>query len=108
MRGRRRGLRLRGRGGGAAPAGAPAPKCLALDELSNILKTSRKWDELLDAWAGWHAIAPPLRPMFERYVALGNKGAAEIGFPDVGALWRAGYDMPPRRSRPTPSGSGAS
>nr|WP_276077645.1 M2 family metallopeptidase [Sorangium sp. Soce836] len=80
---------------GAAPAGAPAPKCLALDELSNILKTSRKWDELLDAWAGWHAIAPPLRPMFERYVALGNKGAAEIGFPDVGALWRAGYDMPP-------------
>ncbi|XXU23505.1 M2 family metallopeptidase [Sorangium sp. So ce887] len=81
---------------GAAPAaGAAAPKCLALDELSNLLKTSRKWDELLDAWAGWHAIAPPLRPKFERYVALGNKGAAEIGFPDVGALWRAGYDMPP-------------
>ncbi|XXR44196.1 M2 family metallopeptidase [Sorangium sp. So ce381] len=81
---------------GAAPAGAGAePKCLALDELSSILKTSRDWDELLDAWAGWHAIAPPLRPKFERYVALGNKGAAELGLPDVGALWRAGYDMPP-------------
>ncbi|XXU42612.1 M2 family metallopeptidase [Sorangium sp. So ce1014] len=84
-----------GKPGRAAPAGAAAPKCLALDELSNVLKTSRKWDELLDAWAGWHAIAPPLRPKFERYVALGNKGAAEVGFSDVGALWRAGYDMPP-------------
>ncbi|XXT55865.1 M2 family metallopeptidase [Sorangium sp. So ce590] len=85
-----------GKPGRAAPAaGAAAPKCLALDALSSILKTSRKWDELLDAWAGWHAIAPPLRPKFERYVALGNKGAAEVGFPDVGALWRAGYDMPP-------------
>ncbi|AUX44817.1 peptidyl-dipeptidase A [Sorangium cellulosum] len=78
---------------GAQAAGAP--RCLAIDELSDILKTSRKWDELLEAWTGWHAIAPPMRPKFERYVALGNKGAAEIGFADVGALWRAGYDMPP-------------
>ncbi|WP_437972490.1 M2 family metallopeptidase [Sorangium sp. So ce260] len=82
--------------GGAAAAGAPpAQKCLALDDLSEILKTSRKWDELLEAWTGWHAIAPPLRPKFERYVALGNKGAAEVGFTDLGALWRSGYDMPP-------------
>ncbi|WP_437595022.1 M2 family metallopeptidase [Sorangium sp. So ce1000] len=81
---------------GAAPAGAAAAqKCLSLDEVSTLLKTSRDWDELLDAWAGWHAIAPPLRPKFERYVALGNKGAVELGFPDVGALWRAGYDMSP-------------
>lgn len=70
-------------------------KCLSLGELSNILSTSRKWDELTEAWTGWHAIAPPLRKKFERYVELGNKGAKEIGFPDVGALWRAGYDMSP-------------
>ncbi|XXZ17925.1 M2 family metallopeptidase [Sorangium sp. So ce307] len=82
-------------GRGAAAAGAAAPKCLALNDLSEVLRTSRRWDELLEAWVGWHAIAPPLRPKFERYVALGNKGAAEIGFPDVGALWRAGYDMSP-------------
>ncbi|XXY90810.1 M2 family metallopeptidase [Sorangium sp. So ce296] len=82
--------------GAAAAAGAPpAQKCLALDDLSEIMKTSRKWDELLDAWTGWHAIAPPLRPKFERFVTLGNKGAAEVGFADLGALWRAGYDMPP-------------
>ncbi|MGK4003545.1 M2 family metallopeptidase [Sorangium sp. So ce1036] len=81
--------------GQKAQAGAAAPECLTLNDLSRILRTSRKWDELLEAWTGWHAIAPPIRPKFERYVALGNKGAAEIGFPDLGALWRAGYDMPP-------------
>ena len=37
----------------------------------------------------------PMRPLYERMVELGNKGAKEIGFADLGELWRAGYDMPP-------------
>jgi peptidyl-dipeptidase A len=72
-----------------------AGKCQNLDDLSKILRTSRKYDELLEAWTGWHSIAPPLRDKFVRYAELGNKGAREIGFPDMGALWRAGYDMSP-------------
>jgi len=28
---------------------------------------------------------------------LSNQGARELGFRDVGALWRAGYDMPPEQ-----------
>ncbi|MBK9264962.1 MAG: M2 family metallopeptidase [Polyangiaceae bacterium] len=70
-------------------------KCLNLDELSNIIGTSRKYDELLDAWTGWHSISPPMRERYQRYVELGNEGAKEMGFPDMGALWRAGYDMTP-------------
>jgi peptidyl-dipeptidase A len=70
-------------------------KCLSVEDLSNTMESSRKWDELLEAWTGWHSIAPPLRKKFERYVELGNKGAKEIGFADLGALWRAGYDMTP-------------
>jgi peptidyl-dipeptidase A len=70
-------------------------KCLKLDDLSNILGKSRKYDELLDAWVGWHKIAPPMRKRFERYVELGNKGAREIGFADLGALWKSGYDLAP-------------
>jgi peptidyl-dipeptidase A len=70
-------------------------KCLHLDELSKTLAKSRKYDELLEAWTGWHAIATPMRPKFAQYVALGNEGAKEIGFGDVGELWRAGYDMSP-------------
>jgi peptidyl-dipeptidase A len=69
-------------------------KCQNLDELSKILRTSRKYDELLEAWTGWHSIAPPMREKFARYAELGNKGAREIGFADMGALWRSPYDMP--------------
>jgi peptidyl-dipeptidase A len=68
-------------------------KCQNLDDLSKILRTSRKYDELLEAWTGWHSIAPPLREKFSRYAEIGNKGAREIGFADMGALWRSGYDM---------------
>jgi peptidyl-dipeptidase A len=70
-------------------------KCLDLDELSDILSTSRNVAELTDAWTGWHAIAPPMRPQYRRFVELSNQGAKELGFADTGALWRARYDMPP-------------
>jgi peptidyl-dipeptidase A len=70
-------------------------KCLAIGELSNILADSRKYDELVDAWKGWHDAARPLRPKYARFVELANKGAKEIGFTDVGEMWRSGYDMSP-------------
>jgi peptidyl-dipeptidase A len=69
--------------------------CLHLDDLSRVLATSRKFDELVEAWRGWHSIAAPLGDKYTRYVDLANTGAREVGFDDVGALWRAGYDMPP-------------
>ncbi|WP_050436221.1 M2 family metallopeptidase [Chondromyces crocatus] len=75
--------------------GTEKKKCLTLPDLSDILRESRDWNEQLEAWTGWHAIAPPLKKKYERYVELGNEGAREIGFSDLGALWRAGYDMTP-------------
>ena len=69
--------------------------CLALDQLSHILANDRDAAKLLDAWKGWHAIAPPMRKDFARYVALANQGAKELGFADNGAMWRSQYDMPP-------------
>ena len=36
-----------------------------------------------------------MKDKYARYVELANEGAKEIGFADVGALWRAGYDMTP-------------
>jgi peptidyl-dipeptidase A len=71
------------------------PPCLHLDDLSRVLAKSRNFAELVDAWRGWHAPAAPLKDRFARYVTLANEGAKAIGFADVGALWRAGYDMPP-------------
>jgi peptidyl-dipeptidase A len=75
------------------PAGAAEP--VGLEELAKIMAKSRDPKELADVWRGWHAIAPPIKKDFVRYVALANKGARELGFADSGAMWRSKYDMPP-------------
>ena len=62
--------------------------------MERILAESRDPQELLSAWQGWHSIAPPMRERYARLVELGNRGARELGFADVGAMWRSGYDMP--------------
>ena len=76
------------------PDGAQG-KCLSLNDLENIMATSRDPIELQRAWVGWHAIAPPMRERYSRMVELANEGAREVGFADVGAMWRSNYDMPP-------------
>ena len=79
---------------GSAAAGASGNDCLDLDQLSEVLRTSTDPAKLLDAWRGWHSISRPMRPLFQKYVELGNKGASELGFADTGAMWRSKYDMP--------------
>src|SRR6202522_3968602 len=73
----------------------PQGKCLSLNDLERIMATSRDPKELERAWAGWHAIAPPMRKRYARMDVLANKGARETGFADVGAMWRSNYDMAP-------------
>jgi peptidyl-dipeptidase A len=72
-----------------------AERCDDLNTLSRTMRESRDAKVLLAAWTGWHSISPPLKKDFGRYVELSNIGARELGFADVGALWRAKYDMPP-------------
>ncbi len=69
--------------------------CLDINALGKIMAESRSYDEQLDAWKGWHQISVPMRPKYARFVELGNRGAKELGFNDMGALWRSGYDLPP-------------
>jgi peptidyl-dipeptidase A len=73
----------------------PSGKSFSLNDLENVFASSRDPRELLRAWQGWHSVAPPMRPRYERMVALANQGAREIGFSDVGAMWRSNYDMSP-------------
>ena len=75
------------------PDGAQG-KCLTLNDMENIMAASRDPEELKRVWVGWHSIAPPMREKYGRMVVLANKGARELGFSDVGAMWRSGYDMP--------------
>jgi len=70
-------------------------KCLSLNDLEKILAESRDPKALLTAWTGWHSISPPMRPRYAEMIQLGNRGAREMGFADLGALWRSNYDMPP-------------
>ena len=70
-------------------------KCMELTDIEKIMATSRDPQELLKAWKGWHAIAPPMRKRYTRLVDLADQGAREMGFADTGAMWRSNYDMPP-------------
>ncbi|HWK48524.1 MAG TPA: M2 family metallopeptidase [Steroidobacter sp.] len=69
--------------------------CKDQTELTSILANSRNYDELTEAWTGWHSTARPLRKDYVRFVELANEGARELGFADLGAMWRSNYDMPP-------------
>jgi peptidyl-dipeptidase A len=77
------------------PPGAPADGCKTLPDLEDTLRDSHDPKVLLDAWAGWHSVAPPMRADYARLVEIANQGARELGYKDTGAMWRAKYDMDP-------------
>ncbi|MEE8306273.1 MAG: M2 family metallopeptidase, partial [Gammaproteobacteria bacterium] len=70
-----------------------ADECAGLDVLEPIMAASRDYDELLEAWLGWRTISPPMRDDYQQFVALAKEGARELGFSDLGEMWRSGYDM---------------
>ena len=69
--------------------------CMALGELERIMASSRDYDENLEAWAGWRTVSKPMREKYRRFAELANEGARELGYGDLGEMWRAGYDMSP-------------
>jgi peptidyl-dipeptidase A len=73
----------------------PQGKCLDVTAVERLMAESRDPEELKRAWIGWHAIGAPMRQRYARMVELGNQGSRELGYTDVGALWRSNYDMPP-------------
>jgi peptidyl-dipeptidase A len=75
-------------------AGKDEKGCFNLDALSDVIAISRNYEELTEAWAGWHSIARPMRAKYQQFAALANEGAKELGYSDVGVLWRSRYDMP--------------
>ncbi|MGB9471644.1 MAG: M2 family metallopeptidase [Candidatus Acidiferrum sp.] len=76
------------------PDGANKP-CLDVTAIEKLMATSRDPEELKRAWIGWHAVGAPMRQRYARMVELGDQGASQLGYSDVGALWRSNYDMPP-------------
>ncbi|MGB6605172.1 MAG: M2 family metallopeptidase, partial [Steroidobacteraceae bacterium] len=70
--------------------------CKSIDELQEVMATSRDYAQLRDAWRGWHGIGAGMRDDYAEFVGLANEGARELGFADLGVMWRSGYDMSPQ------------
>jgi len=57
--------------------------------------SNRNPAELKEMWVSWHDnVGSPMRDDYARLVEIANKGAVDLGYKDLGAMWRAGYDMP--------------
>ncbi len=71
-------------------------KSLTLDDMEDILRTSRDPNETRALWEGWRTVSSPqMKDDYTKLVALANEGSREVGYADTGALWRSWYDMPP-------------
>jgi peptidyl-dipeptidase A len=79
------------------PAGKHKGKCLPIGEVEQVLAASRDPEEMKQVWEAWHAVGSPLRQKYTRFIQLQNKGAQELGFKDMGAMWRSNYDMTPEQ-----------
>jgi peptidyl-dipeptidase A len=65
-------------------------------DIEAAMGTNRNPAELKEMWTSWHDnVGKPMKEDYARLVALSNEGAKELGYDDVGALWRSNYDMPP-------------
>lgn len=52
--------------------------------------------ELKEMWESWHDnVGAPMKDDYAKMVGIANDGAKELGFDNVGAMWRSGYDMSP-------------
>lgn len=74
---------------------ADSRECQSLGELEHTMAESRDYDENLEAWLGWHTVSPAMRDPYRRFVELANEGASELGYADLGEMWKSGYDMSP-------------
>lgn len=65
-------------------------------DIEAAMGTNRNPVELAEMWTSWHNnVGAPMSQDYAQMVTLANEGARELGFADVGALWRSNYDMTP-------------
>ncbi|MBP6380687.1 MAG: M2 family metallopeptidase [Sphingorhabdus sp.] len=64
-------------------------------DIEAAMGTNRNPEELKEMWTSLHDnVGKPMGKDYARMVDIANEGANELGFKDVGAMWRSGYDMP--------------
>jgi peptidyl-dipeptidase A len=75
---------------------------VARNDLEEMMGKVRDPARLQEIWTKWRAvpIAPndeggTMKTDYARMVEIANEGARELGYDDVGTMWRARYDLPP-------------
>nr|WP_314465679.1 M2 family metallopeptidase [uncultured Novosphingobium sp.] len=64
-------------------------------EMGNLTHTPAEFAEM---WTTWHDnVGKPMKGDYVKMVGIANQGAKELGYADVGAMWRSGYDMSPEQ-----------
>lgn len=65
------------------------------NETELLMRQLRDPAKLAEVWTEWNDYAAGMKNDYARMVEIANEGAKELGYSDVGALWRSGYDMSP-------------
>ncbi len=75
---------------------------VARNDLETMMGTVRDPERLQEIWVKWREVpvaendaGTTMKEDYASMVALANEGARELGFDDVGTMWRARYDLPP-------------
>lgn len=70
-------------------------KKVTQNETELLMRQMRDPAKLAEVWTKWNDYAAGMKTDYARMVEIANEGANELGYSDVGALWRSGYDMTP-------------
>ncbi|MEE2690258.1 MAG: M2 family metallopeptidase [Pseudomonadota bacterium] len=65
------------------------------NETEILMRQLRNPAELAEVWTKWNDYAAQMKPDYVRMVEIANEGARDLGYKDMGELWRSGYDMTP-------------
>ena len=75
--------------------GTLAGKEINGSDIEAAMGSNRNPAQLKEMWTSWHDnVGAPMKDDYAKLVQIANKGAKELGYKDLGAMWRAGYDMP--------------
>ncbi len=62
-------------------------------EMGSLTRTPAEKAEM---WESWHNnVGAPMKDDYVRMTAIANEGAKDLGYDDLGAMWRSNYDMDP-------------
>jgi peptidyl-dipeptidase A len=70
-------------------------RTVSQDETEVLMRTLTDPAKVAEVWTKWHDTAAASKADYARLVEIANEGAKDLGYKDVGVMWRSNYDMSP-------------